>query len=67
MDNFFGRFGKSLPIQEKAIFLILKEKNAIIVFSTASGKTEAVVAPLIEKLLKESWNNYQYFIFLLSD
>ena len=46
MDNFFNRFWKLLPIQ--TIFLILKEKNAIIVSFTASGKTEAVVAPLIE-------------------
>ncbi|AGB05083.1 Lhr-like helicase [Aciduliprofundum sp. MAR08-339] len=53
--TFFGRFGKLLPIQEKAIPLILKRKNAIIVSSTASGKTEAVVAPLIERLLNENW------------
>jgi len=55
MDNFFGRFGKLLPIQEKTIPLILKGKNAIIISSTASGKTEAVVAPLIERCLKENW------------
>jgi len=64
MDNFFGGFGKLLPIQEKTIFLILKEKNAIIVFFTASGKTEAVVAPLIENYLKKVGMIYLYFIFL---
>ena len=53
--TFFGRFGKLLPIQEKTIPLILKGKNAIIISSTASGKTEAVVAPLIERCLKENW------------
>lgn len=53
--TFFGRFGKLLPIQERTIPLILKRKNAIIVSSTASGKTEAVVAPLIERLLNENW------------
>lgn len=55
--TFFSRFGKLLPIQEKTIPLILKRKNAIIVSSTASGKTEAVVAPLIERLLNENWKD----------
>ena len=53
--TFFGRFGKLLPIQLKTIPVVLKGKNAIIVSSTASGKTEAVVAPLIERLLEENW------------
>ncbi|MDF2955698.1 MAG: Lhr-like helicase [Candidatus Alkanophagales archaeon MCA70_species_2] len=53
--TFFGRYGKLLPIQLKTIPIVLEEKNAIIVSSTASGKTEAVVAPLIERCLKENW------------
>ena len=54
---FFSRYGKLLPIQLKTIPVVLEGKNAIIVSSTASGKTEAVVAPLIERHLKENWKD----------
>jgi len=54
--TFFSRYGKLLPIQLKTVPIVLEGKNAIIVSSTASGKTEAVVAPLVERLLKESWD-----------
>jgi len=50
---FFGSFGKLLPVQVKTIPLILAGHNAIIASPTASGKTEAVVAPIVEKLLQE--------------
>ena len=55
--TFFGRYGKLLPIQLKTIPVLLERKNAIVVSPTASGKTEAIVAPLIEKLLRENWEN----------
>lgn len=53
-SSFFVGFGGLLPIQEITIPIVLAEKNAIIVSSTASGKTEAVVAPLCERVLKEN-------------
>lgn len=53
--TFFGRYGKLLPIQARCVPVVLAGKNAIIVSSTASGKTEAVIAPLIERHLKEAW------------
>lgn len=53
---FFGQFGKLLPIQILTIPLVLEEKNLIISSPTASGKTEAIVAPIIERHLKENWN-----------
>jgi len=53
--TFFVRYGKFLPIQSKTIPVVLDGKNAIIVSSTASGKTEAIIAPLIERFLKEEW------------
>lgn len=53
--TFFGRFGGLLPIQRKAIPVILDKKDAILVSSTASGKTEAVIAPLLERLINEEW------------
>ena len=56
--TFFSRYGKLLPIQLKTIPVVLDVKNAIVVSSTASGKTEAVVAPLIERLLiNENWES----------
>lgn len=55
--TFFGRFGKLLPIQLKTIPVVLEGKNAIIVSVTAGGKTEAVVAPLVERLLRENWED----------
>jgi ATP-dependent Lhr-like helicase len=51
--TFFSRYGRLLPIQSRTIPVVLAGKNAIIISSTASGKTEAVIAPLIERHLKE--------------
>lgn len=50
---FFQRFGKFTPIQEKAIPVILQGKNTCIISATASGKTEAVLAPIIELILRK--------------
>ncbi|MEM4409411.1 MAG: DEAD/DEAH box helicase [Candidatus Caldarchaeum sp.] len=49
-NTFFGRFGKLLPIQIEAIPVVLQQKNAVLCSPTASGKTEAVVAPIAEIL-----------------
>ncbi len=54
---FFSRFGKLLPVQLETIPLVLEGKNLIISSSTASGKTEAVIAPLVERFLNENWEN----------
>lgn len=52
-DPFFRRFRRLNPIQIQAIPVVLQRKNAILVSSTASGKTEAVLAPLCEQILSE--------------
>lgn len=54
-ENFFGGFASLKEIQRKAIPLILKENNVLAISSTASGKTEAVFAPLAERLIREGW------------
>jgi len=54
--TFFSRFGRLLPIQMEAIPLILDGKNTIISSPTASGKTEAVIAPIAEILAEERPN-----------
>ena len=48
---FFVRFGRLLPIQRAAVPVVLAGRNAILVSATASGKTEAVIAPLCERIL----------------
>lgn len=47
---FFGRFGRLNPVQLAVIPHILAGENVIIASPTASGKTEAVFAPLVERI-----------------
>ncbi|MFW6173042.1 MAG: DEAD/DEAH box helicase [Elusimicrobiota bacterium] len=51
---FFRKFGKLLSVQVKAIPLILNKQNVILMSPTASGKTEAVMAPIAEKIYTEN-------------
>ena len=50
---FFSRFFQLTPIQKVAIPFILEGKNVIVCSPTASGKTEAVIAPLVERLIDQ--------------
>lgn len=54
---FFGNFSALRPVQEAAIGSLCAGRNAVISAGTGSGKTEAVVAPLMsrfrEKALQE--------------
>lgn len=54
-NAFFARFGKLRPIQLAAIPEILKGNGVLITAPTAGGKTEAVAAPLCERLKGERW------------
>ena len=47
-DAFFARFGRFTDIQAQAIPPLLEGHNCVIVSATASGKTEAALAPLLE-------------------
>lgn len=51
---FFSRFGNFLPIQELTIPYILNHENVVVISPAASGKTEAVIAPLVEHLLGDT-------------
>lgn len=51
---FFSEFGKLTPVQEKTIPIALSGKNAMIMSPTASGKTEAIVAPICENILRKA-------------
>ena len=52
---FFSRYASMTAIQKKAVPLIIAKKNALLISQTASGKTEAVIVPLLERLLTENW------------
>jgi ATP-dependent helicase Lhr and Lhr-like helicase len=52
---FFSRYPALTKVQKLAIPAILAKKDALIISPTASGKTEAVIVPLIERLLSENW------------
>ena len=45
---FFGRFGRLRPVQRAGIPKILDNNDVLMVAPTASGKTEAACAPLVE-------------------
>jgi ATP-dependent Lhr-like helicase len=53
---FFSRFARFTPIQELTIPYILDGKNVVVISPAASGKTEAVIAPIIETMLERNRN-----------
>ena len=48
---FFARFGRLTEVQIRTIPAILDGRNVVVISPAASGKTEAVVAPAVERLL----------------
>ncbi len=46
---FLGRFGRVTPVQARSIPYLLAGESAVICAPTASGKTEAAMAPLVER------------------
>jgi len=51
--NIFFPFPKLTDVQEQTIPIILSKKNALIISPTASGKTEAVMSPICERMIEE--------------
>ena len=50
---FFSRFGRLTEVQVQAIPASLSGHNVVVISPAASGKTEAAVAPAVERLLPE--------------
>jgi ATP-dependent helicase Lhr and Lhr-like helicase len=48
---FFARYGNFTPVQVAAIPPILDGRNTLVMAATAAGKTEAALAPLLERHL----------------
>jgi ATP-dependent Lhr-like helicase len=53
LEAFFGSFAGLRPIQTAAYPPILQGDDALIVSSTGSGKTEAAIAPLVDRWYEE--------------
>ncbi len=51
---FFARFPRPLPVQLAAWSPLLAGRDCVVCSPTASGKTEAIVAPLVERHLSPS-------------
>lgn len=49
---FYGSFPHLYPIQKQAILPLLQGKDLILQSATGSGKTEAVLAPCVERLIQ---------------
>ena len=49
--TFFGRFARPTPIQDAAVPFVLAGRDVLLCAPTASGKTEAYAAPVVERLL----------------
>ncbi|MEO0114353.1 MAG: DEAD/DEAH box helicase [candidate division WOR-3 bacterium] len=48
---FFSHFGRLTPVQVATIPKILSGENIVVIAPAATGKTEAVVAPVVERIL----------------
>src|SRR4051794_26461413 len=56
-NPFFARFGSLRAVQLAAMPPILIGKNALITAPTAGGKTEAVIAPVCQRLVSGAWQD----------
>ena len=55
--TFFGEFTSLNPVQEKTIPLLLDGRNIVVSAGTGTGKTEAVLAPLVSRHLDYALSN----------
>lgn len=63
---FYGRFASLRPVQEGAIEPILSGKNVILSSGTGSGKTEAVLAPLVNRYYNDFFEYDQPIILYIA-
>ena len=63
---FYGRFPSLRPAQEAAIEPLLAGQNVVVAASTGSGKTEAVVAPLVSRYWREAAETDSLFLLYIA-
>jgi ATP-dependent Lhr-like helicase len=56
-DAFLSRFGRLTEIQKLSLELLLEGKNCVLAAATASGKTEAALAPILERYQKQRFKS----------
>lgn len=56
-DAFLSRFGRLTAIQELALEPLLDGQNCVLAAATASGKTEAALAPILERFQKQRFKS----------
>lgn len=54
-NAFFASFGSLRPVQLQAMPVIVNGGNVLVMAPTAGGKTEAVFAPVCERLIGNQW------------
>lgn len=64
-EAFLGRFARPTPIQQVAIPALAAGGDALVVAPAASGKTEAVVAPLCQRLVRSPWTPGPRFLYVV--
>jgi ATP-dependent helicase Lhr and Lhr-like helicase len=52
-ESFLSRFGRLTEIQKLSLEPLLRGENCVLTAATASGKTEAVLAPILERFQKQ--------------
>ncbi|HOU54621.1 MAG TPA: DEAD/DEAH box helicase [Myxococcota bacterium] len=64
-EAFLGRFARPTPIQRVAIPALAAGGDALVVAPAASGKTEAVVAPLCQRLIRSARTPGPRFLYVV--
>lgn len=62
---FIGSFSALTEVQRKAIIPILEGKDILVASATASGKTEAIVVPIVSRLMRLGQSSHKPAITIL--
>lgn len=63
---FYGEFSKLRNVQESTIDPIIANRNVVLTSATGSGKTEAVMAPMVGKYWRQAVRDDSLFLLYIS-